>query len=329
MRLLDEHLAAPWLEIEARIADIPWGDSGQRVDPHHLSTARVDLERATKINAIAASSRGGREVTILQPVGGRRATAIDKATARKRLLLTRYLGWSHGSPSRPGLIGPAAERVVHASLIDSGTFQIANPQGGQTRRFLGYELDGALDNAAIYTPLIDGLPQQPVAVAIEVKNMRDWVYPVSEELYQILDKAAQLQRARPESLIVPRTGMSACSHHDFSHGEGDGVFIVQTRRQYISSVDESGLGEVRAELGFLDLVSQTGTDPKVARLFSRTFTAQAANSASKWQRTASDAELGALLSRMRHTSSVRRRQRILHELRALVGDLGMDEVGGW
>jgi hypothetical protein len=136
MQLLNEQLAAPWLEVEARIADMPWGDTGYHIDPNHLSTARIELERADRIATTTAANRGGREVTILYPTGGRRATAIATATAtaRKRLLLTRYLGWSQGSPSRRGLIVPAGERVLHASLVDSGSFQLVNRQGGQTRQ---------------------------------------------------------------------------------------------------------------------------------------------------------------------------------------------------
>ncbi|MGW4720862.1 hypothetical protein [Nocardia sp. NPDC004260] len=44
---------------------------------------------------------------------------------------------------------------------------------------------------------------------IENKNIRDWVYPRSAEPYQLLRKAALLQRDAPEANIMP---VLVCRH---------------------------------------------------------------------------------------------------------------------
>ncbi len=330
LQLLDDQLAAPWLEVEARLADLPWTSSGQRVDPHHLSEARVRLERSRRLQITRSRTRGGRDIGLLQATGGRRATAIEVAARRKRLLMGRYLGWSQGSPSRPGLIGPAGERAVHASLLASGSFVLANPNGGQTNRFLDVHLPGALDNAGFYIPLTTGLPGQPVSFAVEVKNQRDWIYPVSQELYQLLDKAALLQRTRPQQLLVPILICRRAHLTAFRMAKDLGFFIIDTQRQYISTIDNEALNEVRAELGLLDLTADTGPDPRIIRRMTLTFPPHAATSAARWRQAGSDLTLGSYFTAMRQNSYVRARQDLLHDLRRHVDEnLGMYEGQGW
>jgi hypothetical protein len=227
VELLDQEHAAPWLEIEARITDEPWPTVGHPIDKHHLSTAHIQLLRRGQIEQNKTDTRGGREVTIIQPTDvGRRATAVAKAAQRKRVLLARYLGWASGSRTRPGIIGPAAERVVHQPLKETATFRMMRPAGGSVSEFLGCEIRGPLDSAVIFTPMShDGLPGQPIAVPIEVKNIRDWIYPSSQELYQLLEKAAQLKQLRPEIPIVP---LLVCRRALYRIQDGQGSWILHS-----------------------------------------------------------------------------------------------------
>ena len=329
MELLDQEHAAPWLEIEARITDTPWPTIGHRIDKHHLSTAHIELLRAGRIEQHQTDTRGGREVTIIQPADvGRRATAIAKAARRKRVLLARYLGWAQGTPSRPGIIGPAAERVVHESLKETATFRLVNPAGGQVSAFLGYKLNGPLDNAVIFTPMTeDGLPGQPIAVPIEVKNIRDWIYPSSQEPYQLLEKAAKLKQLRPETPLVPLLVCRRAHYTAFKMAKAFGFFILETRRQYIGPVDEEKLAEVRVELGFIDLMAHSGPDRPVVHMFADVFTKHASESADCWATTAADKELCGAFPHMWHDSNATRRGRTLAVVRALAERAGLD--GGW
>lgn len=121
----------------------------------------------------------------------------------------------HGRPRprrRPGragclpAVGRTGEQVVHTSLREAAAhgFRLARPEGGEVEKFLGHPVPvSKLDNAAILTLLVDGVPGSSVAVPIEVKNIRDWIYPSSQELYQLLEKASLLQQLRPDVLMVP------------------------------------------------------------------------------------------------------------------------------
>jgi hypothetical protein len=101
--LLEAEMAAPWLEIEARLADNRYPGASHPVDPHHLSNARRQLEEAGLIQSRIEGTRGGRAVTLWMLTGVRSGQkAVERAAARKRLLTARYLGWSQGHPVAQG-----------------------------------------------------------------------------------------------------------------------------------------------------------------------------------------------------------------------------------
>jgi hypothetical protein len=77
-------------------------------------------------------------------------------------------------------------------------------EGGQITSLFGEPVPGGpLDDTAYLTALDDQQVPHTVTLLIEVKNIRHWIYPSSSELYQLLDKAAQLQCARPTQLFLP------------------------------------------------------------------------------------------------------------------------------
>jgi hypothetical protein len=329
IELLDKEHAASWLEVEAKITDVPWPSIGHYIDKHHVSTARIDLLRTGQIVAPSIGTRGGREVVIIHRADtSRRQTAIARAASRKRILTARYLGWAQGTPSRPGVVGPAGERAVHESLKESATFRLLNPAGGHVSSLLGYPLDGPLDHAVILTPIDDqDLPEAPVIVPIEVKNIRDWIYPSSQELYQLLDKAAKLQQHKPTQPIVPVLVCRRAHYTTYRMAKDLGFFVVQARRQYITSVDPERLAEVQAELGFLDLVEHRGPDSLLVHMFADVFAKRASESSQRWQQTAADRELCTVFPHMRRDSSATRRGQTLEVLRDYAERAGCD--GGW
>src|SRR5262245_42768942 len=99
MGLLAEHLAAPTIELEARISDRPWQDQPRPIAPHLLNAALKDLRATGMIQSTEAKTRGLSTVAVFQPIPiprGRTRATTD-ATARKRLLIARHHSWSRGS----------------------------------------------------------------------------------------------------------------------------------------------------------------------------------------------------------------------------------------
>jgi hypothetical protein len=332
VELLRQQHAASWLEVEARIADEEWPGLGTPVNPHHLSAARTLLARRGTVRDLAATSRGGRSVSVIALSENASTTVVDRAAARKRLLLARYLGWAQGTPSRPGIIGPAAERVTHASLLAAAPhgYRLVNPTGGGVAEFLGVRLNGPLDNAAFLTPLDQrGLPLPTVAVPVEVKNVRDWLYPSSQEPYQLLAKATKLQQAQPSQRIIPTLVCRRAHITLYRMAKDLGFFIVEPRRQFISpTIDTDHLREVRSELGFMDLIATVDADKHIVDRLTRTLPTYANDRWERWLRTALS-RTSVAFGEIASDEISRRRQRTVDAMREIAKQDGLVDGGGW
>jgi hypothetical protein len=158
LEMVEEHLAIVWMEAQARASDVRWRDEQFPVDPQHLWEARDELVRGGELRWTGPErTRGGRPINILIPANTKgRVKPVEAAAARKRLLQTRYLSWASGTgageeDAAAGVIGPEAERVVHASMREAGHhrgFQFEDVRPRQAPTFLGQRVPGGpLDNA--------------------------------------------------------------------------------------------------------------------------------------------------------------------------------------
>jgi hypothetical protein len=205
LELIDTEHAVVWSEVEAKLTRETKSPEDAHY-PHLLTQAKQQLLRDQIIVATTAESRGGHEIETFSFIDtSGRATKINRAAGRKRVLMSRYRAWANGNATYPqGLIGPAGEATVRQAIIDSGALSVTSPGAGEVPRILGTHLNGPLDSGG-WLPAIDdtGMPAGLVYIPIEIKNIRDWVYPRSAEPYQLLHKAALLQRAAPEVNIMP------------------------------------------------------------------------------------------------------------------------------
>lgn len=299
LALLAEEHAAVWPEIEAKLAErahpsFPPGIG--HIDPHHLQNARHRLLQEGRIEQIFGPTRGGGTVGVFAPTERRgRKTAFEQAAGRKRLLQARYLGWARASARGPNMIGAAGERVAHASLLRAAQagvgYRLLNPhpEGGQVAQVLGQAVPiGPVDDAAYL--VADGPAGTiiPVTVLIEVKNLRHWIYSSSAEVFQLLEKAARLQRARPEQAFVPVLVCRRAHFTAFQMARDLGFLILYTIQQPIlphSEVPAALLAEVRDELGY-DLAQSLDPHPFLADAFARTLPQGAARIAERWRVTA-------------------------------------------
>jgi len=331
LALLRDHHAAPWLEVEARIADQAYPGFPNPVEPWPLGQARSRLVDEGAIQRTRSATRGGRSVDLWQLRGVRRkATVIEAAAARKRLLMTRYLSWASGTRTRRASIGGAGERVVHQALLAAAPYgySLANPNGGQAGTFLGDPVPiGPLDNAAVYALTAGVIPVGGVALPVEVKNVREWIYPSSNELYQLLDQAARIQAARPAVPVVPLFVCRRAHMTAFRQAKTLGFLIIDTHRQYVpASLAGPSFDEVRLELGFLDLVPTDDYDDRILWRLLRVLPNRYEASAPAWAVTTS--ELGGILAALREAEDPGERRGLLNELRDGARDVhGLTHLG--
>jgi hypothetical protein len=268
MALLDAEYAVVWPEVVAKLGDFDTLGLRERFDQHVLHLAKKRLLDQGLIRELSGGTRGGRNITILAPVDDRlRRAKIKAAAGRKRLLQARYQMWASGSPAVEGVLGPAGERVLHATLKDVASeagFRFVRPEGGHVAHLYGQQVPvGPIDNVA-HLPLFDpdGVPTGTVAsVLFEVKNIREWIYSRSDSVYQLLDKAARLQRAHPARAFLPVLVCRRAHITAFRLARDFGFQIIQLRSQFLlplASVPEEDVVEVRAELGYIDLRRHDG-----------------------------------------------------------------------
>lgn len=328
MHLLDVERTAPWIEIEARVSDLAYAHVGTRVEPHHLSAARSELMTEGAIASSTGPTRGGSDVTLFHLMGaaGRR---FEDAMARKRLLTARYYGWARGTRTRPGRFGPAGEKVVHDALLAAAPsgYTVENP-GHEVGALLGVPLQGPLDAAAHYLVRDETrIPGQVITVPIEVKNLRDWIYPTSKELYQLLSKAATIQDSVPTRPIAPVFVCRRAHITTMRMAKQIGFFVIPAERQYVHQVTEDDLIEIRSELGIFDLVQQDGIDTRVERFFRMHLPKVIERTAGDW--SASGPELMDYWYRLAAEKDARSRASILQDLRRAIEQNYGDYPSGW
>lgn len=327
--LNDQHaVVAP--ELQARIAEAGYRRSGMNVDPHHITTALNHLFAEGTLASEVARTRGGREVvTIRLRNVRRRETRIQKATGRKRVLMARYQGWSQGTKRHPhGTIGPAGETALRSAIVASGALQPAAAGAGEVTHLLGTPLPGPADSAGFMVPIVRSMPQAPVTVLFEVKNLRSWIYPSSAELYQLLHKAVVLQRAHPDQQVV---GMLACRRaHKTTYWMAHqlGFVVIEMDTQFAGPVDINELNEVRNELHFNDLRTGTGPSLRVRdRLSASAIPHIIPTIAGKWKATALHDPIADTIVAARKATTTKNRLNLVDHLRSFAKAEG--HRGGW
>lgn len=289
------------------------------------------------IAEVTEPTRGGSKQTVITPTYLQKDTDIARAAARKRLLQARYEGWAKDSKQSPNLIGTGGEQALFKSLSIAASdpnlgYRLSRTTVGDVNQLFGALIPtGPIDSVVFYTGLDER--QMPVSVTLlfEVKNVRHWIYPDAEELYQLLEKAMLLQMQYPEQLIVP---VFICRRrHYLTHTMASelGFFALETGVQPIaphSSLDQTYLQEVNDELGY-NLVS---ADDEVVSL-TKSLRGYVANGAvavaRKWARSVPILHaIHADIKTLRSSSSPTKRDSALTRLRRVCARQ-LDMKGDW
>jgi len=205
-----ERGAVVWPEVEAALAEGPWitqnrPDIGyHRLDPHILGQARSNLlEDGILIEDTETLNR--RDVTAYLDGPGlaaRRTSQIRAAASAKRRTYRSFLGWT----SRSVLCGHVAEQVVDTTLGSlAGTYLWLPPgqRHGYVDTLLGRPVAGGPLDAAGFVPWDTANPGSGMTnFAVEVKNVRSWIYPWSHEVWDLLAKLGDFPEVVP--ILVSR-----------------------------------------------------------------------------------------------------------------------------
>ena len=328
--VVEEQSAATRLEVQSRISEGYFDESRENIQPHHVTTAIQRLVNSGAVRASHETSKAHHEIELFTPrKTARRETRIAKASQRKRALAARFQSWGTGTQrNKSGLLGPAGEAAARLAMETASTTQPMVPGFGPVRRPLNIEVPGPFDSGVFITPLTDdGLPEAAVAVPIEVKNIRGWIYPSSHELYQLLWKAGLMQQAPPKVPICPVLLCRKAHFTTFVMAKTLGFLVFVAEQQYLPvSVEETHVDEVRTELYFRDLTRSTEPNGRFVRGFQRTLPVQAPIKASKWQETCSHPELIQCFDALR-SENLRHREGVMTDLRTRSIQFGVSNAG--
>ena len=328
--LLEAEGAATQRGMEAKLADTKFAGQSSPINPHHLTTARQRLIDAGTIEQSRDRTRGGAVVPVFTLASPSKAAI--RAAGRKRLLHARFLGWSKEKTEWGAAPVPAAlERVIHASLTEAAPhgYRLLRPDGsGEVRTIANQRVPGGpLDNAAFYTGFgADGLPAQPALITVEAKNLRQWIYPNSDEPYQLLDKSARLRAAHPGLPIMP---VFVCrkSHHSLGKMAGQlGFHLIYTANQYVRPAvagtedDERKFNEVNTELAYR-LALNEGAVPQMVKQFTTAIPGRIEEATARWAQFCSHPEVPDLLRALRDPKLT---YHVRHMLLNKLGDAAAD-----
>lgn len=148
---------------------------------------------------------------------------------------------------------------------------------------------GPLDSAAYIVGRAGGRAGRPVLLPMEIKNVRHWLFPRAIELFQGLDKSAQLLAADPGVQLVPVIICRRKHHTAFNMATDVGFFIIEVHRQFMlpsAYAPIERVEEVRTELGFHFLAPTVDADPILVKVFKGTVPERAERLAARFASTA-------------------------------------------
>lgn len=291
IRLLDQQLAAPRVEIDRRLHELGVslrpGEKRTYFDPHIIGEAINHLTDLGGIALVEHETKGGRKTPLFTTTRTeRRNTDLTKAIRRKAMLYARFERLS-------ATAGDAGEFVVRESLKGAGDHLRPMTTGyGEVRQIGPARMNGPLDSGA-WLHSIDsttGLPNPQTGIPIEVKNRRLVLYPTHKEIHQILYKSAVLQTTHPQHDFVPTLICRRVHRRSFWMARDLGFLIHPTTREYVyltKSITERLLNEVRTGLALDDLVPvDPSSPPRIINFFTEVLPGRAAKQAERWKITA-------------------------------------------
>ncbi|UOE43170.1 hypothetical protein [Agromyces larvae] len=181
-----------------------------------------------------------------------------------------------------------------------------NPAGGEVRVVLGARVPGGpLDNGAWHFGVdAAGAPSRATLVPIEAKNLRQWIYPRTQELYQLLDKAVTLQLDHPDRWMVPVFVCRWAQDPLGSMARQIGFHLITTRNQYIRPLilndadNARKLEEINREFEYR-LVPHDEAVPAMVKQFRQYLPARIDEAAERWAAFAAHPDVPDLVAALR------------------------------
>jgi hypothetical protein len=185
LRVLRQHTVCHQKELERRICEVgfrfyPLAPQAERPEPVHLYEARKRLVRRDVIDSQARTVRGNKYLFYHLADAN---PALVKQALDAKFDATRGFEQAHSSKMRSGF---ATEHMLWRSMGAADNWFVMPHEPGRDIR----ALDGNTSDAGVDLAGIELVSR--VRAVVEVKNIREWVYPDGPVVWTLLSAAAQL-----------------------------------------------------------------------------------------------------------------------------------------
>lgn len=242
-------------EMEARLSDFGI-QTIPRADPHHLTTARHHLS----LQIVSATP------VPLYALPNIQVDSVKDTISRKEHLHNAFVNFT-----RDELCGDIAEKVILTCMEASQNLSLQPHELGRVSSIGNNTTTNPLDTYA-FLPFLHSSGTYKVAViGIEVKNIREWIYPESVEIWKALKACLDLN-------CIPVIINRSFHYTSFSFFRDIGVLGHETNKQYFAYDlrKETDFQAIKDELYFRDIVPWKVTkkgvklDPNVVKFFTTT-----------------------------------------------------------
>ncbi|MBX9723285.1 MAG: hypothetical protein K2X81_17915 [Candidatus Obscuribacterales bacterium] len=271
-RALRKHFFASEKMLESKIAEA--GPFNQRCNPHVVSQALTNMVNSREVLVELGPNNEGKFYYLANFFDTSKAAHVR----RREEVLNLYKEYRLLTFQRkPNVCGDALESIIWKALSDTDCFLPLGKQGAPLSVFGNIVLPGHLDIVLVSktTP--------PFAALIEAKNIREWLYPSSVELWQLIHKSLVFLEAG-----YPTVPIIVCRKIQYSTRllfKKIGLLGAETHRQYFSPTVESRLEGIKHKdgLGFHDISCSESPPKWLAPFFGKTVTRLAGDCSSTFQ----------------------------------------------
>lgn len=258
-------------QLESKISE--GGPTPQRCDPHVISQALREMVADNEIKVVT------------HPVHNNRFFYLPelelKAKSRKALALRRknidelYSQYIQLAKSDSRICGDALETVVRNAFKDAQGFYEIGSKEHPVLTFGGRTISGALDG----TYLLSG---KQILIAVEAKNIREWIYPSSEELWSLIHKANTI--SSDSCRVLPVIICRKIPYYAFAAFKQIGLLGFEVHNQFFDPSVADCLTDIKHKdgLGFHDIKTELVYPPKLLSFLTETVNNYGAEYASKF-----------------------------------------------
>jgi hypothetical protein len=266
--ILRTRLYANIRQLESKIAEA--GPSDQRCDPHVISQALRELAMKKEITSEIGPHQA--RFYYLPSL----ADTPELAARKKRVLELSAIHHSLTSADST-ICGDALESVIGTAISETGNFTELGSKKQPLLTFGDVVLPGSLDYL-----LMANAPAS--IVALEAKNIREWIYPDSHELWLLIHKAMLIAQSAHTD-VVPLLICRKIPYYARMAFKQLGVLGFEMHKQYYIPAVESQLTDIRHKdgLGFHDITTDLTPPETLIRFLETTLPEQTAAYAAQFR----------------------------------------------